>query len=240
MNPFIANSSKKWFFKVTLLLAIGMTGCGGGGGGTAGSGGAVTSNQSFPFKTAYTNLVKSTATLPFTVTVAGQNGTGNLSQSALSNSLFQSVSVLSKTITANSLMNINGVSTPSVLIATYYFDSNYFPVGSTEGADCTKVKGVVNIPETVKVGDSGLLYNFSGFGGCVNALENRFGTVTYSIEPDTANSVIVKLTEVQKNILNWVTKTVVTSISVDVNGGAKRMSETSVDQYNVTTTLTYK
>lgn len=238
MKPLFAHFSKKWCFSVALLFAIGTTGCGGGGGTSASNGGVVASVQSFPFKTAYTNLVKSTATLPFTVTVAGQNGTGNVSQSVLSNAMFQSMSVLSKTVTASSLINVNGVSTPSASTVTYHFDLNYLPVGSTEGGDCTKVKGVVNIPETVKVGDSGLMYSFSGFGGCF--LENRFGTVTYSIEPDTATTVMVKLTEIQKNSINQVSKTAITSISIDGNGGAKRISEISVDQYNVTTTITYK
>ena len=241
MRPLNTHISKIYYLYGVLLIAIGLTGCGGGGGGTpTSSGGSVVSTQSFPFKTAYTNLVNSTATLPYTVTVGTQSGAGNVWQSALSNATFQSLPVLSKTITASSVMNVNGVSTPSALTVTYYFDSNYLPVGSTEGADCTKVKGTVNIPANVKVGDSGLMYSFSRFGSCISVFENRFGTVTYSVEPETANSILVKLIEIQKDILNQVAKTVSTTISIDANGGAKRISEVSVDQYNVTTTLTYK
>ena len=84
------------------------------------------------------------------------------------------------------------------------------------------------------------MYSFSRFGSCISVFENRFGTVTYAVESESATSVLVKLTEVQKDVLNQVAKTVTTSISVDLNGQAKRISEVSVDQYNVTTTLTYK
>lgn len=224
-----------------LLIAIALSGCGGGGGGGAvTSSSVVSSNQSFPFKTAYANIVNSTATLPYTVTSGTQNGAGNLWQSALSNSVFQSVAVLAKTVTASTVMNLNGVSTPLPLTVIYYFDSNYLPVGSTEGADCIKVKGSVNIPSTVKVGDSGLMYSFSRFGSCISVFENRFGTVTYAVEPETATSVLVKLTEIQKDVVNQIAKTVSTTIRVDINGQAKRISEVSVDQYNITTTISYK
>jgi hypothetical protein len=242
MRQFDLNISKIYKLLGALLFAFGLSGCGGGGGGgsTANSGGVVASTQSFPFKSAYTNLINSTATLPYTVTSGTQSGAGNLWQSALSNSIFQSVAVLAKTVTASTVMNVNGVSTPFPLTVTYYFDSNYLPVGSTEGADCIKVKGPVNIPSTVKVGDSGLMYSFSRFGSCISVFENRFGTVTYAVEPESATSVLVKLTEIQKDVVNQVAKSVSTTISVDVNGQAKRISEVSVDQYNVTTTLSYK
>jgi hypothetical protein len=233
--------SKIYKLLSVLLVIFEIVGCGGGGGSSAtSSGSVVVSTQSYPFRTAYTNLVNSTATLPYTVTSGAQNGAGNLWQSALSNSTFQSLAVMAKTVTASTFMNVNGVSTPSPLTVTYYFDSNYLPVGSIEGADCTKVKGAVNIPSTVKVGDSGLMYSFSRFGSCISVFENRFGTVTYAVEPESATSVLVKLTEIQKDVLNQVAKTVTTTISVDISGQAKRISEVSVDQYNITTTISYK
>ena len=229
--------------------------CGGGDGsngtngtnGTNGVAGAATvpaatvpatASSSFQVKSALVNYFLDTKTLTYTVQEVDSplgvvaitfSGTGTLTQSSVSSATFEGVSGFQKTTNTNESiqMGANTTKVPRSSTSTGYTDSNYVPIGSSNDVYAV-VTGAVTIPQTGVVGDKGPLYTENYYSS--NAKSPLLGTTeyTFAIEPDTAPTALLKLTQVKKDTSGTPLSTSTTTFRMTLAGGLTRLSDTTV------------
>jgi len=196
---------------LTLIAGVVLTACGGGGSGGsattsvgADSGGQTTptapvvSTLGFGLRQAITmsNANGGTFTLRATGTPATESVDGLCSgtftqtdSAAVGGATFEGNAALSSTVVGTTAYtNCTPSSTQS---ATSYFDSNYNIIGYGAVGGAYRVYSVLNIPTTVKVGDVGLMGTETFYADSTKAVIKGHRDISYSIEADTANSVIV-------------------------------------------------
>lgn len=142
---------------------------------------------------------------------------------------------MQKTETAASTLNGNSITIPLSISTTSYVDSNYVPLGSS-GISYAVVTGPVTIPQTGVIGDSGTLFTENLYLSNANRLSLGTSVTTFSLEPDTATTALLKLIETQKNTSGATTSTTTVTFKITAAGGLTRVSETDLLG---STTLTY-
>jgi hypothetical protein len=195
---------------LTLVAGVALTACGGGGGdavtaGTGTSGGGpvtpiapVASTLSFPLRQAITtaNTNGGTFTLHANGTAATEladglcSGTFTQTDSpAIAAAVNDHNAPLASTATGTTTYtNCTPNSTQS---ATSYFDSSYNIIGYGAAGGAYRVYSVLNIPAAVMVGDGGAMGTETFYSDRTKLVTRGHRDISYSIEADTANSVIV-------------------------------------------------
>ena len=179
--------------KLIVLLICVAAGCGGGG-----NSGPVVSTQSFNVKIAVANDVALPHSYKFTgsgtlggvsVTIAG---TGDAS--VLTAATFEGQPALQQTQTTNLTATGNGTPVPLNSVTTlFYLPADYSPLGSTISNEYDVLDPGVTYPTAAKVGDTGMISTTKLYLDSTKATQVGNTIDTYSIEADTANSVIVNL-----------------------------------------------
>lgn len=224
------------------LTATFLAACGGGGG-DAGvpAPTPVVSTDTFQLKTAYINHFNDTSSHPFTVsgTVSGfvVTGTGTVTQSAVTNGLFEGATALQKTSTVTGSFVANGVPFSLAATETAYVDSNYVAKGWT-GDEYVVVTSAATVPDTAKVNDTGLWHTSNRYADSTKTTLLGTSVVSFALAPDTATTALLKITQVDKDTLGSTVMTATANFRMTPAGGLTRLSETGVDG-TTTLTLTY-
>jgi hypothetical protein len=240
----VMSRSIRYVLAVSLVSLF--TACGGGGGGDSAAP-PVAAIDTYQLKTAWVNYFNDSSTLNFTVSgvISGVtiSGSGKVTQSVPSSATFENVAALMKTqVTTGSVTGtLNGavVTEPINGSVTIYVDTNYLPLGEAGDAYWV-VTGPVTIPQTVKIGDAGPLYNETAYSSSAKTTPLATLEVSYAIKPDTmVGYALLNLIGVEKNTSGAVMGTSTLAFRMTPAGGLTRLSE--VDVVGVDTlTITYQ
>ena len=208
---------------------------GGGGGEPPAAVAPVASADTFQLRTAYINNFNETRSLPFALTGVfsgvSVTGSGTLTQGNVSTGTFENVAALKKTstITGTVTGTANGktVTMPLAIVITGFTDTNYLPLGSDTPV-YTVVTGLVNLPQTVKVNDTGVVFTSTSYSSSTNKTITGTSIVSYVMEPDTASTALLKLIQTDKNIIGATTSTSAVTYRMTPAGGLSRLSETAL------------
>ncbi|MDD2881264.1 MAG: hypothetical protein PHQ58_12580 [Rhodoferax sp.] len=217
--------------------------CSGGGGdaGVPASNAPVTSTDTFQVKAAYVNYFNDTRSYPFTVsgTASGFSvtGSGTVTQSPVTNGLFEGAAVLQKTSTVSGSVVANGVTISLAASDTTFVDSNYVAKGWS-GEEYVVVTSVAVVPDTAKVNDSGPWHTSNRYADSSKSTLLGSSDVSFSLAPDTATTALLKIIQVDKDTVGNTTMTMTAVFRMTPAGGLTRLSETAVDGSS-TLTLTY-
>lgn len=171
-------------------MCVVLTSCSGGGsfGGTA----PVISTLSFPLKSGLVASAQTAASINFSVS-GTCSGTANIVSSVPVPATFETVAG-SSVLTAFS-MSLPNCDPPFISgISTDYFDSNYNLLGTIDSSgEYGVVTTPLNIPVSVKVGDTGTVGSIDYFLDSTMLFSVGHDEISYSIEADTASTAIVNM-----------------------------------------------
>lgn len=180
---------------MTVLLAA----CGGGGGS---SDGPVVSTATFQTRTALSNSTQDTRSHPFQVTgtISGINvaGSGIVTESSITSTTFEGQSALRKDTNITMELTGNGQSIPFSMTSADYFDVNYKPLGYASDGEYTVLSNV-NIPDTSRINDTGVLYTANIYSDSSKATLLGTETASYILAPDTASTALLKITTIERD-----------------------------------------
>lgn len=181
-------------FAAALISAL--AACGGGGGG--GTPAPVVSTSTFQVKQTYTStFIQTPSNRNFTFTIArGQaqaTGSGTLRLSPLSVTTFEGQTAQSQQEQLTFNGTANGQQFSETSTGTVFYSNNLDPIGAAE-SDSYSVATLGTIPATARVGDTGVFYVADTFTN--SSKTTRTGSVrgTFSMDPDTASTAILRLT----------------------------------------------
>ena len=235
------------------LITATLVACGGGSDSGSAAPGApavpsapVASTETFAFKTAYVNLVTASQTKTFKISASGAgqsvSGSGTVIFGGLASATFEGRTALTRSISVSGSLTDNGqaIAFPSSSSNEYY-DSSYNPLGASDGTEYAFIdNSPPSIPQTVKVGGSGVMYTFMRYNSSTK--NTLLGTSVYSyvVEPDTAMTALVTIVETVKDTAGKVTETTSSVFRITPSGGASLVKETATDlNTNVILTATY-
>jgi hypothetical protein len=230
--------------KLAIGLAITATLVACGGGGDSAPAPPVTSTDTFAFKTAYVNLITTSQTKAFKVsgTVAGiaVTGSGTATFGNLSSATFEGKTALSRSYTATGTASANGQTIPVNVTSTLYYDSNYNPLGTASNEYAVINSTPPSIPQTAKVGDTGVLYTFIRYATRSKTDLRGTNTVSYVIEPDTATTALVTIIETAKDNTGKVIASASLVFRATPTGSITLVKETATDfTFDIILNLTY-
>jgi hypothetical protein len=180
---------------ICIVAALFLVGCGGGGGGGSNSG-PVASTLAFNVKIAVANYVS----MPHSYNLSGSGTidgarvtiTGTDELSVLTSGTFEGQIALQQTETTNLTVTGNGTSVPLSSIGTsYYLPADYTPLGGESLNQYEVNDPGGTYPTTAKVGDKGLVGTVKLYSNSTKTTQIGSETTSYSIEADTADSVVV-------------------------------------------------
>jgi len=180
--------------KAGLIAAasLALTSCSGGGGGGSGGTGPVTSTLSFPLQSGLRASVTYSSSISFTIS-GYCNGTENIVTSSPVTATFKGGSALSATNTSTTDFT-DCIPAHTVDTSTDFFDSYHDPLGSIGSTGDYAVYILpLAIPVSVKVGDAGTIGTKNNYTDSTKSTFTGQDTISYEIEPDTANTAIVNM-----------------------------------------------
>lgn len=206
-----------------------LSACGGGGGGSSSP---ATSTETFQLRTAYVSYITDSRSLPFTLTgvASGINvtGSGTVTQGSLSSSTFEGQPALAKTTSMTGSFTGNGQTVSLANSVVSYVDSNYNPLGFS-GSEYEVVSSLTSIPATARVNDTGVLYSSIRYTTSSKTVRNGTATATFVLEPDTSNTALLKIIEIERNGSGTTTSTSTTTFRMTPAGALTRLSESVVE-----------
>lgn len=220
---------KKVIFLLLVLLVISIAGCGGGGGDDSGP---VASTETFQLKTAFIASITSSSSSTFTLsgTSSGKpvTGSGTIVESSLTPATFEGVNCFKQVTTLTGTVSANGNTIPLGSTGTYFYDGNSNYLGYS-GGSYSVVVGTMTIPVTAKVNDTGILFTEQEYSSSLKSVLLGTNTVSFSIEPDTATTALLKIIETEKDTLNTVVSTDIIVYRITPSGTLTKIYETYVD-----------
>lgn len=209
-------------------MSLLVVGCGGGGGGGSASNAPVSSTLDFPFLTAYTSFVASGYSKNYTVsgtcsgsateTVSGANGSSTFEGQS------GRLSAVS-TVTFNLSNCSNGASGGSSGgTQTAFYDTNYQLLGYNFPGEEYGVFGTVNIPSTVRVGNTAVFTTASLFTDSSKSTSSGRRELSYVVEPDTATTALINLISRNYNTSNQLLSTTQTRYRISSTGPLEAVS----------------
>lgn len=229
--------------------------CGGGGGG----GSSVTDPAvSFPLRQAISDFVsngkseyysfegsfKNTDGSPYSV-----NGELQYSKTAASSITFEGRNAVRYTysfagdITFKDLL-VNGVKNtivqayPTKTFNSYWDAITYSELGSLSSSSYRVNSTVTATPAFVKVGQQGTLFTAVDYLNFTKSTQQGTSTATFEVLPDTASSVLIKITEVNADANGANLLTEINSFRVNLSGTLERVSAAITYQNGDKATLT--
>jgi hypothetical protein len=235
----------------TLLVACGGGGGGGGGsvdagggngttGGTVDAGGGngtTVSSLAFPIQTAKQAMITNGQARTFTASgsCTGRSTLAHAPSTSAAN--FEGVGgrIASVQTVSASFSNC----TPATLNSTqtYFYDTNYIPLGSSSATEYRVFATPPSLPATVKVGDTGAIGTMDSYSDSTKTVPTGFETVTYAIEADTATTAIYDEITKTYNVANTLTLTEHDRYRISQSGSLELISVQV--QYANGTTITF-
>lgn len=224
---------KKIKFNTLIAATIVIVGgCGGGSGTEESSGDENTEEIIIPLRSIFANYINTTKSTPFSVTgilnSSGEsikiNGTGNLSESS-SVENFEEKTAISKKISTNGELTAQNINIPISGFSSYYYDSNYAPLGLESNGLYCLTESYKSIPEKAFVGTNGQWYSMRCFTNRSMQRETGAIEVRYSIESGTKNTSILILTSIIYDLQTGLQVPTTTEFSITPSGTIQRISE---------------
>lgn len=219
---------KKVIFFLSVLLVISIAGCGGGGDDSA----PVASTETFQLKTAFiasiTNSSSSTFTLSGTSSGISVTGSGTIVDSSLTPDTFEGINCFKQVSTLTGTISANGNTIPIGSTGTNFYDENSNYLGYS-GELYSVVVGSMTIPVTAKVNDTGILFTEQEYSSSLKSILLGTNTVSFSIEPDTSTTALLKIITTEKNVTNAVVSTDISVYRITPSGSFTILYETYVD-----------
>jgi len=213
-------------FTPILVVLIALTACGGGGSGA--------SAQTYPFRAALEKLTRAGSAFqliatgtPATSAKDGEcNGVLNETDGAATiPATFNGKVGWSSSITA-SIHFDNCVPADVSASETDYFDSNYLPIGSVvTGGNYGVYLVPPVVPESVSVGNSGVIGTLSFFTDSTMATPDGHADRTYVIEPDTSATAIANAISKVYDATGVLTSTSQVRYRIDIKGNLSIISQ---------------
>lgn len=219
-------------FVMAAGVAAILTACGGG----SDSGSPLASSDTFPLKTAFQNVFNDVSTAKFSITGTAPSvgavisGTGSATRFTPTNGVFEGIDVRQKAETVSALLTAtltsNGKTNQSSVneTTTYSIDKNGLPVGEESANIYLVTNGVANIPQTVRVGDFGVVMTQDWYTRKDKSFKMGTKVTSYSIEADTGSTALLKVTVQDKNNLNVNGSTSIINYRITPSGGVSLIS----------------
>ncbi len=212
-------------------FAISGSGCGGGGSSTYIPTVPVTSTATFQTRTAWANWVTNASSLPFTITGTYLGvpitGNGTTTWSGLAASTFEGQPALVKVTQVLGSYTASGTVYSLHQTTADYHDSNYNPLGSSDGYYEVITPSTVNIPATSLVNDTGVLYSGKVYSDISKTTQTGNDTVTYTLKPDTTTTALLLIASTVTDMSGAVHKTASTTFRITPAGGITPVSDAS-------------
>ncbi len=235
----------KWIrFALASLVGLLVSACGGGNGDGPRSGSDVllASTESFDLRSAWINYTRQPKALQ--ADISGRDNGSSIGGRAAGYSstlfpvTFEGRRVWGQVATAEFTFVKNGEANTSIGSSILYFDNDYNFLGES-GNGFSVVDSPAAFPSSVRVGNSGLLFIATNFTDASKNTVVGSTQMTYTIEPDSANSVVVALTTVVRSINGAVPVSSVARYRLTRNGALTRLSETVTDSGPLAPTLLF-
>lgn len=226
-----------------LLLGL-LTACGGGG--SDGASGPVASTLSFPLRQGVNTITANGESVTLTAigTSATQatdglcSGTYSFTESpANTSTTFRGQSALSANSSSSiSFTNCTPASTAGT--STYYYDTNYVPLGSvnTSSGRMGLWQTAPNIPTTVRVNDVIIVGTKNYFTNTSGSTNDGRCDESFVVEADTSTTAVIKQISKCYNTSNQLTSTTQGRSRIDASGTRTRLS---IDIQYATTSTTH-
>jgi len=199
--------------------------------------------SSFPIQAARINDITTPLTTvgSFSGTLEGYAASGSvtLSTSALSTAVFEGVNRSAKSTTQSGTISYNGNSSSTNSTSISYYDASANFYGYTTPYSYGVVISRTPIPVSVRVGDSGNLHVLNRYTDSTKRTLSAVETATYSVEPDTANTALVKISTVEKDTLGVVTSQDVLTYRITSSGAFNLVNRTVYTPTGVNVTITF-
>ena len=213
---------------LALCLIPFIAACGGGG-----DSGPVASLDTFQFRTAYINRyiqpISLIGHLSGTVSGVSITGTATVVSGAPSNTIFEGMEALQKVATATVTMTVNGVTVPVSATTLAYADATYYPLGSSAPGEYGVVTGVVNIPVTARINDTGIAYTENRYSSSSKFFFLGTTEMTFALEADTGSTALLKLIRTKKNASGTMTAQTISTYRLTPTGVLTDISVSSID-----------
>lgn len=220
---------RNFFYFLSVLLVISVTGCGSGGGDD--DSGPVASTETFQLRAAYENIITTSSTSPFTMSGTSSGisltGSGTVVESSLTPATFEGISCFQQVTTVTGTDIANNQSFPYAFTFTDYYDANHNYIGS-EGGEYSVVNGAMTLPQTAKVNDTGIMFTENTYSSNTKSFLIGTSTVSFSLEPDTASTALLKIITTEKDTSNSLVSTSVVAWRLTPTGNFTRLYETYV------------
>ena len=235
-----------------LLFSLLLAACGGGGGG--GYAGPVASTSTFQLKQAYANNFNQTASQTWTASgtaivngVTVQiSGNGLTTQSAVTNTFYDGAPAQQKSQTASGTLVVTDLGQSSsfpfpTTTVTLYVNQAFDPVGSSTGGLFTFATGPAAIPFTARVGDAGHIGTFETYGFQGQPVGPVLGrtSFSYSVEADTANTAILRISQTGTDAAGVVQITQFEIFQITPEGSIVRLAGSATVVGQSSATFTY-
>lgn len=211
---------------LTCIASIALFGCGGGGGGSD-SAPAPATTENYQLWQAWVNYATASATRNFTIdgSVNGVSvtGSGLATTGSLSSATFEGKAALRKTTTISGTISVAGQTLPYGGSSTTYLDTNYLPLGSSDG-EYAVVTGT-SIPQTAKVNDTSVLYTYTRYPSSAKSYSTGTGVVTFALVPETASTSLLKVISADKSTSGGVEATTIATFRITPAGALTPLSE---------------
>jgi hypothetical protein len=209
------------------IFAIALTACGGGGGGGSAAPPPATT---YDLQKGISNLVSQGQTgnlaLSGTALVNGNpvsfTGTGTLTLAPSVAATFNNTAALSQTQTIAGTITAAGQTTslPATSVVDYYDSGNDAFLGETSPVTYDVAQSPFTYPTMVVAGSTGTLGTISNYTDSTMSVSVGTTEVTYAVTApvDPSSPVLVKVTNVSKDLMGNVTETDVTSYTLTGSG----------------------
>ena len=233
----------KFFAGLIALASIVLAGCGGGGGGSNVSGS--TTPIDYPLRTAYSNYVKSSGTVSYTISgtynttskTTPVTGNGTETRSILQATTFEFNAAQLKTENRTGVIILNEIGTPENFTENSFFNSNYTLVGKSS-VDYIVVTSPSQIPISVKVNDSGNLYSANRYSDSTRTKPLGTQSISYLIEAYSGENAYLTLVSTDKDLNGLTLSTSASKFIITPAGAMTKTSETTVSYMNLGASLT--
>ena len=165
-------------------------------------------------------------------------GSGKVTVGTVTQGVFEGQNAFQLTSTVTGTLARDGMTYPLAQTTTSWSDTNYVPLGS-DGDEYVVITGKPVLPTAVKVGDTGVLYLANRYRSNLKTTLLGTLTVSYVIEADTANSVLLTLVRSDKDTSHQETQQLTSQFRVQSDQSSTPVKETLLDSSGSYLYLTY-
>ncbi len=185
---------------IATTLTTALAACGGGGG-ASGTAPTTPTPTTFPLAAAMASYASDTKPVQFTVTGTATlnnqalpvTGSGSVSV-ALAAGTFEGATAQVKTLTTTGTVAVQSTTAPVVSTTVTFYDSSYRTLGGSSASAYCVNSAPGNFPASAMVGDSGTWYSGTCYTNSSKTVKAATGTASYSLEPSTDSSAVLRIT----------------------------------------------